>query len=263
MVNLPALIKCPEGYKGEQCAYIPAGAFNRKEIEKEIDDKPAPARSVYVSAFYLDPFRATCGAWREFMASGIKAYKVETQSCDKDRPLYSEKIGFDPDQLLRDLRVENANKGKTICKTNTEDVTDRFITIPLPDTGQDHLAITNVSWYGAMLYCQWKGGRLLTEMEWEKAVIYASRGKVDVNMADRTYEWVSDWRWDQANSWLENDKYIRPSRDPRGPKDGQNRVMKAASGKGDAFFVYSRGWYAPSYSSLGNNNVAFRCGYSE
>ena len=44
---------------------------------------------------------------------------------------------------------------------------------------EDHPAI-DVSWYGAQAYCEWIGGRLLTEAEWE----YAASGP-----ENRVYPW--------------------------------------------------------------------------
>lgn len=153
--------------------------------------------------------------------------------------------------------------------------------------------VVNVDWHQARAYCQWRGGDLPSEAQWEKAARGGLEGKdypwgdeapvctpgaangaqfiscgsqtVDVgsfgsngydlyDMAGNVYEWVLDWY--QADYYASS----LPA-NPSGPAPGGYRVLRGGSWDGSEgnLRVAGRSYYVPGGRYL---NVGFRCSFS-
>ncbi|WP_454062884.1 formylglycine-generating enzyme family protein [Candidatus Nitrospira salsa] len=158
--------------------------------------------------------------------------------------------------------------------------------------------VVGVNWYDASKFCEWKGKRLPTEAEWERAAKgkqgshypwghelskekanYGQNvGKTTAvnsypegvseyglyNMAGNVFEWVSDWY---------DPKYYddSPAMNPQGPATGINfanqgavKVLKGGSWLAPSTSLHTshRFWNQPENNSYGVG-LGFRCAKSE
>jgi len=158
------------------------------------------------------------------------------------------------------------------------------------DAERAQYPVTNVTWAQARTFCQWRGRRLPTEAEWEKAARgtdgrrYPWGNSVELiknlvkeqparaigqrpaaigsfpatmspygvfDLVGNAWEWVSDWYAEEYYS-------VAPPRDPQGPLRGSFRVLRGgdwSQGPLELRVTY-RGWDEMTYWGP---TLGFRC----
>ena len=122
----------PDPYEGME--RIPAGEFRMGSNNGEKDEKPV--HSVYVDEFYMDTYEVTNAEYAAFL--NAKGKHIEAGRTWLN-------VGGDH------ARIEYHHRTYRV------------------KAGYEKHPVTFVTWYGAMAYAAWKGKRLPTEAEWEKA----------------------------------------------------------------------------------------------
>ena len=203
---------------------IPAGEFLMGSTEGLPDMKPL--HKVYLDAYYIDKYEVTNEEFCQFL----------------NEKGNQEEGGTTWININDDCLIEYTN-GKY-----------------QPKPGYENYPVIEVSWYGACAYARWRGKRLPTEAEWEKAArgglvgkkypwgdsidpdkanyganigeatpvgSYPSNGYGLYDMAGNVWEWCSD-------TYNENYYSKSPPRNPTGSPRGSVWVNRGGSWNSDA-----------------------------
>ena len=236
---LLALLSFPPTY-GSEMGVVPAGSFFMGSPDGEPDERPV--HEVYLNAFSIDRYPVTNAEYAEFLNHFGNQKEGGEKWLDMVGPFSS-----------------------WLCKIKEEK--GKFV----PKKGYENHPVVKVSWFGALAYAKWKGKRLPTEAEWEKAArgglsrqkyvygdrltpeqaniagYYSSRavGSYPPNgyglydMVAQVWQWCSDWY--DPNYYRQS-----PSANPQGPPSGTLKVLRGGSWfHKDSWRVADRGTDSP------------------
>ncbi|MGB0383837.1 MAG: bifunctional serine/threonine-protein kinase/formylglycine-generating enzyme family protein [Ardenticatenaceae bacterium] len=206
--------------------YVPEGQFlmGPKEEQTAVNEDQYPQHTVYLDAFWID----------------------QTEVTNKMFAAFLNEQGNQPEDGTTWLHIEDEDALIGLQNGQFQ-----------PKEGFANHPVNEVTWFGAAAYCEWAGGRLPTEAEWEKAArstdqrtypwgdqapqpdLLNFNQQVDrtteiggyptgaspyqaLNMAGNVEEWVADW--------YDPDYYTRsPNENPTGPATGVYRVLRGGS----------------------------------
>ena len=136
---------------------VPGGPFWMGSADGDGHDEEQPRHEVILAAFEIDRHEVTANDFAAFLQA---AGNEDTEGnfyldlADADAPI---------------ARTDGVYLPRAICRDGPGDD-------PPAESCADH-PVHEVTWYGARAYCAWRGKRLPSEAEWERAAAGAAAGR--------------------------------------------------------------------------------------
>lgn len=144
-----------------ESAPIPCGTFTRDYDGEGFDE--TTDREATLSDFRLDRFEVTVGRFRQFVAAGEATQETTPAQGIGAHPKYLNS-GWDADDFFAALAADRAALDTALA---CSDELRSTWTLEVGDN--ENKPINCVTWYEALLFCAWDGGRLPSEAEWNYA----------------------------------------------------------------------------------------------
>lgn len=255
---------------GSVLIHIPASSFIMGKSPGYPNE--GPPHKVYLDDYWIGKYEVTNKQFCEFLNSIKSGVSIVE---------YGDKVYYHGNRFYELL---GGDRWKDRIKWDGR----KFYVVP----GYENHPVVFVSWYGARAYCRWAGLRLPTEAEWEKAAKGNTQRKYPwgdeepdeggvyrcnydeeaedgfretspvgyfkdypspygcYDMAGNVYEWCNDWY--DGNYYSHS-----PSKNPKGPITGKERVMRGGSWGNEPSYIrcVHRAWREPFITS---RHIGFR-----
>ena len=231
---------CMSGIKDdtkENMIFIPEGSFTmgfKIENDHEWGDMDEePVHQVTLSSYWIDKYEVTSSNFANFLNENIN----------------------------------EAHRFIEITPSVTIQIEDN---VYQPRKGLENYPVNRVSWFGADAYCKWKGKRLPTEAEWEKAARgtdqrifpwgnefpdnsrvtfrrkFSEKGFQVMEPVDGMKDGISPFGvhqmagnvWEWVSDWFDSSVYLDENRiDPKGPESGISKVLRGGNWYYKAYYM--------------------------